>query len=214
MNWKIEKAGDVLRTVGVADLGAHDVQLQLPAPGLEEAARRLLEVLAEYQCDEGRTLRDGETIQHGYWMLKAKLIGRGIVELWEMTPDAEGFRPGVADTLRYWVDQRAICESVMSVFAPPRPDQLISISNGVLDRPDLLVEGVRYPAPSHASGWYLTTDLYTGHISGMRNEHLYHLSEKRPEIAKYLALPPGWRFEFGDGQGAVYPDEKQQPSAS
>lgn len=214
MTWHIEKSGNRLRTVGLRANGFSDLTVSISNAEQEQPARRMLEILADYQLDEGKAIRAGETVQHGYWVTKLSPGADGNLEVWEMTADAKGFVPGAALTLRHWAEQRLICETVMTEFAPPQPNQLAAVSAGVLENPDILVEGIRYPAPSTASGWFLTTDLYSGRIADMRNEHLYHITSKRPELAKYLALPAGWRFEYGDGEGAVYPDAKQTPRTS
>jgi hypothetical protein len=46
------------------------------------------------------------------------------------------------------------------------------------------------------SGWWITTDLYDGDVKSLRNEHTYRLIATRPELAKYLALPDGFRFNL------------------
>ena len=65
--------------------------------------------------------------------------------------------------LQYAKDQHSIRESYAVRFAPPRPDQLSVISQGVLE--GLPVQGVRYPSA-------------------------------RRDLAKYIALPPGFRFDL------------------
>ena len=58
-----------------------------------------------------------------------------------------------------------------------------------------MVQGVRYPSPPHMSGWWITTDLYDDDITSLKTVHACHVTAVRPEQARYLALPPGWRFD-------------------
>jgi hypothetical protein len=69
------------------------------------------------------------------------------------------------------------------------------------------VQGIRYPSPDHMSGWWITTDRYDGNIKSLRYEHTYHVTAARPALAKYLALPDGFRFNFSAGE-EVWFDEK------
>ena len=95
--------------------------------------------------------------------------------------------------------QRAVCARHGAPFTASRPDQLCAVSDGVYEGD--AVQAVRYPAPSHMSGWYITTDRYNGDHTTLKVEHIAHLMEKRPDVATYLALPPGYRFEV-NAQGA------------
>jgi hypothetical protein len=57
------------------------------------------------------------------------------------------------------------------------------------------VQGVRYPSHEHMSGWWITTDRYAGNIGLLTQEHLYYLTAARPDIARHVALPFGFRFD-------------------
>jgi len=57
------------------------------------------------------------------------------------------------------------------------------------------------------SGWWITTDLYNGDIKTLRREHTYHVTAARPDLAKYLALPEGFRFNLSVAE-EVWLDEK------
>jgi hypothetical protein len=165
----------------------------------------MLEILARYQIETGTRLAAGEKVQHGYWMLEMRPNDGGVLEVWESTADGADFVPGADLALRYWEGQHSICKRVGADFEPPSPAQMVSISVGVLEgqRP---LEGVRYPAPPHMSGWYLTTKTYSGDIKDLRVEHLCHVTAKRPELTRYLALPPGFRFNLSKTADEVFFD--------
>ena len=44
------------------------------------------------------------------------------------------------------------------------------------------------------TGWYLTSNSYNGDINTLIVEPIYYLLKERPELAKMLALPSGYRF--------------------
>ena len=98
----------------------------------------------------------------------------------------------MVDDLALMRDQRAICEREAVAFDPPSLEQLCAVSVGVYEGE--LAHGVRYHAPPHMSGWYVTTDRYDGDVHSLIVEHVRHLVERRPDIAPLLALPPGYRF--------------------
>jgi len=132
---------------------------------------------------------------YGYWLVKFHRAGQeDHLETWEYSADASTFVKGGDLTLAYWRDQHLVCQQHEAAFNPPRPDRLTVISAGVLD--GIPVQGIRYPSPDHMSGWWITTDLYDGDIKSLRNEHTYHVTAARPDLAKYMALPAGFRFNF------------------
>ena len=89
--------------------------------------------------------------------------------------------------------QRAMCARHGAPFRPPAPEQLCAVSDGVYAGDP--VQGVRYEAPSHMSGWYLTTHRYNGDHTTLKVEHAAHVMAQRPDVAVFLALPPGYRIE-------------------
>jgi hypothetical protein len=89
--------------------------------------------------------------------------------------------------------QSNTCRRFRAEFEPPKPDQKVAISVGVLDG-DIPVWGVRYVAPPHMSGWYLTTERFSGNVADLTVEHLYHVTARRADLVPFLALPTGFRF--------------------
>ena len=101
--------------------------------------------------------------------------------------------------------QQACCENFKAQYTPTSEEQLVVISEGVYE--GMALEGVRYPAPSHMSGWWLTTDLYDGNTQTLKTVHFSHIVAQRPQIAIYMALPPGYRFKLGGDDEHVWFDE-------
>ena len=46
------------------------------------------------------------------------------------------------------------------------------------------------------SGWWLITEKYDGNIESLKHEHTYHVTAARPDLASFLALPYGFRFDL------------------
>lgn len=108
-------------------------------------------------------------------------------------------------------NQKACCEHYNAEFTPPEQNQLVAISEGVLEGSHE-IEGVRYPSPDHMSGWWLTTDLYNGDVNSLKTVHFSHVAEARPEIAQYMALPFGYRFVLGGQNEHVWFDREAAES--
>lgn len=76
--------------------------------------------------------------------------------------------------------------------------------------PAVPVNGLRHPPKGDTTGWY----IWAGE-KGIPSDpdffvplHVGHLAKWRPEVLKFLGLPPGWRF-LTDG---CYEDIWEDPS--
>ena len=192
-------------TQGLNDHGLHDLTVEVADTSLLPEAEALLRNLAAYMSSEGVRVEAEETLAYGYWAVQVREEQPGRFELWEYNADATGFVPGANFTLRCWRDQHEVCERYVAEFSPPQANQLVVISDGVLQGD--AVQGVRYPSPEHMSGWWITTDRYDGDIRSLTQEHLYHLTAARPDLARYLALPFGFRLDQAKDE-AVWFDEE------
>ena len=56
------------------------------------------------------------------------------------------------------------------------------------------------------SGWVIVTDEYDGDVQSLTQQHTYHVTAVRPDLAPYLALPPGFGFDLR-GEPQVWFDE-------
>ncbi|MEI8644369.1 hypothetical protein P4S60_01650 [Pseudoalteromonas sp. Hal040] len=102
--------------------------------------------------------------------------------------------------------QHECCLNYKAKYTPIDQECMVVISDGVYE--GLPLEGVRYHSPKHMTGWWLTTDEYNGDISSLKMVHFTHIVEYRPEVAIYMALPPGYRFMLGGEQEHVWFDEE------
>jgi len=202
---EIKSEGLRMWTQGLNDHGLRDLTVEVADTSLLPEAEGLLRNLVGYISSEGVRVEAGETLAFGYWAVQVREEQRGRFELWEYNAEATGFIAGANFTLTCWRDQHEVCERYGAEFSPPQPNQLVVISDGVLQGE--AVQGVRYPSPEHMSGWWITTDRYDGDIGTLTQEHLYHLTAARPDLARYLALPFGFRLDQANDE-AVWFDEK------
>lgn len=71
----------------------------------------------------------------------------------------------------------------------------------------LPINGLRHPPVGDTSGWY----IWAGGEPGTEPDyfkpvHLRHVVDRVPGIAKFLALPPGWRFQLAPNHEDVWRD--------
>jgi len=182
-----------VRTSGLSSAAHPELKVSVADAALLGECEVFLKFLVAY-VEQGARLRADETLTYGYWLTKLRAAGDGLLEVWEYTADATEFVPGATLTLGYWRDQHEVCNRYGGEFTPPRPDKLVVISDGVLEGD--AVQGVRYPSPENMSGWWITTDRYNGDIKSLKQEHLYHLTAARADLARYVALPYGFRFDL------------------
>lgn len=182
-----------LYTTGLQKEGYADLSLDLKDASLKSQAKHLLSMTARYMREQSVVIKPDETMSYGCWLVQFRSGAMGL-DIWECDDEWTDFTPGAERALRLWHDQAEVCKAMRSSFLPPLASTKTAISAGVLEGEPL--EGIRYPAPPHMSGWYLSTDQYDGNIRSMKVIHLYHAIASRPEIAKYLALAPGHYFKL------------------
>lgn len=57
------------------------------------------------------------------------------------------------------------------------------------------INGLRHPPEGDTTGWYIWAgETLSDDPDHFRPLHVEHLVEIRPEVLKFLGLPPGWRF--------------------
>ncbi|MBV8206703.1 MAG: hypothetical protein JO041_07915 [Acidobacteria bacterium] len=193
-----------LRTEGLDALGHPEIAASVKDEGLKGDLEDFLFFICRY-VEGANRLGPGETLAYGYWLTRFEERDGKTLEVWEYNSNATQFVKGASLTLDYWHQQHATCLRYGTRFEPPRPDKLTVLSKGVLE--GLPVQGVRYLSPEPMSGWWITTDQYDGNVKSLQREHTYHLTAARPELAKYLALPHGFRFDLSTGDD-VWKDDR------
>ena len=98
-------------------------------------------------------------------------------------------------------DQMAVCKVHNTIYDPPQPNSLTGISFDQ-DFSIMPINGLRHPPYENMNGWYIWASTDFPKEEGWRVIHHSHVPDRFPLIAKFLCLPPGWRF-LTDG---VYED--------
>jgi hypothetical protein len=99
-------------------------------------------------------------------------------------------------------EQEDVCLRYGALPMAASSDRKVGIARNVRDgaRP---INGLRHPPEGDTTGWYIWggTEL-SDDPDFFLPLHVSHLDEWCPEVRKFLALPPGWRFlkngEFED----------------
>ena len=84
--------------------------------------------------------------------------------------------------------------------------QKVAVSKEVYEGSE--VNAVRYNAPGHMTGWYLTSNSFNGDINTLQVDHLYHIINARKDLVKFLALPAGYRFFVNQDKYKVWYDNE------
>jgi hypothetical protein len=102
-------------------------------------------------------------------------------------------------------DQAAVC--ARAGVDPWEVDPLAVVGVGALA--GLPLNGLRHPPQGQSNGWYIWSG---GELPAdpdfFRPIHVSHLIEIAPEAIRYLALPPGWRFQVAPGHDDVWADDQ------
>jgi len=200
-----------VRTEGLDVLGNAEIRVAVGSSSLLPEARIFLDHVSGYIRKSGAVLKTGETMAYGYWLVKFVGGEDVALDVWEYNSAATEFILGATLTLNYWRDQHELCSRVSADFTPPRPDALAVLSPAVLEGAP--VQGVRYQSPAHMSGWWITADDYNGDVKMLKTEHLYHVTHRRPDLARYVALPYGFRFDLSNYEDVWFDREvAEQPT--
>ena len=107
-------------------------------------------------------------------------------------------------------EQKKIAEKFGMELFPSNPQSMIGISKEVTQK-IFPVHGLRHLPEGMGTGWF----IWAGESEIPEDPkffspiHAEHIFSENPLIAKYLGLPPGWRFLIDDtGHEDVWFDEK------
>ena len=96
-------------------------------------------------------------------------------------------------------EQELLCQKYGVIpFAAPISLK-VGISLNVKDGTIIPLNGLRHQPEGDTTGWYIWAGIeYSYDADFFVPLHVEHLSIWRPEIIKFLALPPGYRFLLGE----------------
>lgn len=103
--------------------------------------------------------------------------------------------------------QRAVCKRVGADYWPVDGDLTAGVARNI-ESNQVPVNGLRHPPESGTNGWYIWAgEEFDDSPEFFSALHVRHIPEIRPEVAPYLALPPGWRFLVAPDYEDVWFDE-------
>jgi hypothetical protein len=104
-------------------------------------------------------------------------------------------------------EQRRICEK----YGVDPADAPAHLKAGVAENVHSVlipINGLRHHPVGDTSGWYIWAgEGLSEDPAFFQAVHIEHLHEIRPEVLKYLAMPPGWRFLVAGDYEDVWYDE-------
>lgn len=104
--------------------------------------------------------------------------------------------------------QLFMCEKYGVIPCISPIDFKVGVSLSLIDSSKYPIHGLRHPIEGDASGWYIWAGEYSEDTDFFKPLHTWHLEAKKPELLKYLGLPPGYRFLLGEeGYVDVWFDE-------
>jgi len=93
--------------------------------------------------------------------------------------------------------QQELCKKYSVAWKPFNPKLHLGVADDIKSDP---LNGLRHPPERGTSGWYLWSGEYRPDADFFKPLCAEHLIKIRPEIIKYLGLPPGYRFQI-DSKG-------------
>ncbi|WP_299884231.1 hypothetical protein [uncultured Lacinutrix sp.] len=171
--------------------------------------KQVIDYILAYIKSSDIKINNKETISCGSWLIQF-IYDNTYIKLYELKDVNSNtgeniFEFDLSITIDLYKRQFELCklESVEPLI--PRINQKIAISNNIYEGAE--VNGVRYEAPEHMSGWYLTSNDYNGDINTLSVDYLFYIIKARPELIKFLALPVGFRFYIDSKSSEIWKDE-------
>lgn len=115
----------------------------------------------------------------------------------------------MTDWSMYINEQKDLCKRLAVDFIHADKELRIGIADNI-DLTSSPINGLRHSLDTHTSGWFLWVGENFSEASDFFKPHcVKHLEQIRPDIIKYLALPPGYRFLIdNNGYEDVWFDEQ------
>jgi hypothetical protein len=102
--------------------------------------------------------------------------------------------------------QKAVCVEHAVGYVPSLPESKLGFALSTKGR--LPVNGLRHAIVGETNGWYIWCgEAFSNDAEFFKPLHASHVYEDYPEIAKFLGLPPGFRFLFTPDGADVWFDD-------
>src|SRR5207249_539505 len=90
-------------------------------------------------------------------------------------------------------EQVAVCKQYGADFTPAPLESKVGFAIDVGDK--MPINGLRHPPAGDTKGWYIWGGQeLSADPDFFAPLHTRHLMNRKPEVVKYLGLPPGYRF--------------------
>lgn len=97
--------------------------------------------------------------------------------------------------------QLEICERYGAPFFDAPIHLKVGIAINVKEKDLFPINGLRHKPEEDTTGWYIWAgEEFSEDPDFFVPLHVEHLKEWRPEVLKFLALPPGYRFLIGENE--------------
>jgi hypothetical protein len=104
--------------------------------------------------------------------------------------------------------QKEVCARFDADFVEANLESVLGISKNFLSG-ILPLNGLRHPQEGQTCGWYLWSGEELSDAPDFFDVwHVHHVVDRRPDVAKYLGLAPGWRFLLAGDHEDVWFDAK------
>src|SRR5271168_1392604 len=102
--------------------------------------------------------------------------------------------------------QKALCVEHAVIYVPSLAESKLGFALSTAGK--FPVNGLRHPVVDGTNGWYIWCGQdFSNDAAFFVPLHARHVYEHHPEIAKFLGLPPGFRFLFAPDHIEVWFDE-------
>ncbi|HEY2823432.1 MAG TPA: hypothetical protein VGJ06_20475 [Candidatus Acidoferrum sp.] len=102
--------------------------------------------------------------------------------------------------------QKAVCAERKVDFVPSPASSKLDFA--VSTKGKLPINGLRHPVAGDTNGWYIWRgETLSDDAAFFVPLHMDHVYEDYPEIAKFLGLPPGYRFLVAPDHNDVWLDQ-------
>ena len=107
---------------------------------------------------------------------------------------------------RIVASQKAVCVEHAVGYVPSLPESKLGFALSTKGK--LPINGLRHPVVGETNGWYLWCgESFSNDPEYFQPLHTSHVYGDYPEVAKFLGLPPGFRFLFTPESVDIWFDE-------
>lgn len=103
--------------------------------------------------------------------------------------------------------QRNLCKKNNTSYCPALEGTKLGVTLNIREN-IIPINGLRHPPEENTNGWYIWCgEYFSDDPNFFKPVHIEHIIKWCPQIQKFLALPPGWRFLITDNYEDVWFDE-------